>query len=282
MGGLGTGSSADTELIRLSDPAMVMAGEIIGEGKTLASQIIMVLALVLGIFGALVRHRNGISVIKGLGITMDPLAIRDFLAGISICTIAMVGIFLVELLLGVISFQGATFDGVALAEGAKLLVPAALIEEFLFRSLLLVGLITVLRGHVWAAILISAAAFGIIHLGNEGANGITAFGNALGGLIYGIAFVGARNIWLPFGLHLAWNYVQGVVLGFPISGQSVASLVQQDYAGGVLLGGGDYGPEAGLIGMAFRFVIIALVFIYLKGRWTGQIEGLSPAETTSQ
>lgn len=234
----------------------------------------MALALVLGVYAAIVRHRNGVGIFEGLGITFDRMTIRDFIAGLAICTIAMVGIFLIELALGVIAYEGAAVNVTALVEGARLLVPMALFEEILFRSLLLVGLITIFRGRVWVAISVSAAAFGIIHLGNEGASWISAVGNALGGLIYGIAFVGARNIWLPFGLHLAWNYVQGVLLGFPISGQSLASLVQQEYTGSVLLGGGAYGPEAGLVGMIFRFVIIAMVFLYLKGRWTGQLDGL--------
>ncbi len=63
----------------------------------------------------------------------------------------------------------------------------------------------------WLAIAISAAAFGYIHFRNPGATAITMFGNGLGGLMYGIAFLGGRNIWLPVGLHFGWNFFQGAI-----------------------------------------------------------------------
>ena len=101
---------------------------------------------------------------------------------------------------------------------------------------------------------------------NPGATAITIFGTGLGGLMYGVAFLGGRNIWLPVGLHFGWNFFQGNIFGFPVSGTIEQSLIVQETVGADLWTGGAYGPEAGLIGMASRFVVIALLLMYLHWR----------------
>ena len=151
------------------------------------------------------------------------------------------------------------------------LIPAAAIEELLYRVLLLSGLAVALHrvpGGRWIAVLLSAALFGAAHLGNPGASWVAAVGTGLGGVMYGVAFLGTRSVWLPFGLHLGWNLAQGV-FGFPISGHVVPGLFRVvPTADDVLvLTGGTYGPEAGIPGMLARFVVIGLVVLYLSRRW---------------
>jgi len=148
---------------------------------------------------------------------------------------------------------------------------AAAIEELLYRVLLLSGLAVVLspvRGGRWIAVLLSAALFGAAHLGNPGASWVAAVGTGLGGVMYGVAFLGTRSVWLPIGLHLGWNLAQGV-FGFPISGHVVPGIFRAvPTAEDVLvLTGGPYGPEAGIPGMLARFVVIGLVVLYLGRRW---------------
>lgn len=143
-------------------------------------------------------------------------------------------------------------------------------EEVFFRALLLSGLVVVLGGRKWLALIISAVAFGIIHLNNPGASALSAFGNALGGIIYGMAFLGGKNLWLPMGLHFSWNFSQGPIFGFPVSGMDFGGMVIQEPTGSALLNGGAYGPEAGLVGIVFRFVIMLLVVLYLQWRSQGR------------
>ena len=129
---------------------------------------------------------------------------------------------------------------------------------------------------VWPAILVISLLFGYIHIRNPNATWFTAFGNALGGLMYGIAFAGGKNLWLPIGMHYAWNFVQGPVLGFAVSGGQRASILTLQQHGLELLTGGEFGPEGGLVGMAFRFVVIALVlgYLYLRAGRRGNIARL--------
>ncbi|HRA64667.1 MAG: CPBP family intramembrane glutamic endopeptidase [Caldilinea sp.] len=212
------------------------------------------------------------------------------MAGVAISAIAMAGIFLVGLLLGEIAVDRIVFDGSSLWTLAQYDLGIALFEEIVSRSLqqngvyILLGLISalvvtnslggtytsridkVLVWCKWPAILAIAALFGWVHIRNPGASPVTAFGNALGGLMYGIAFFGGRNIWLPLGMHFAWNFFQGPIFGFSVSGLVRPSVIVQQGVGSDLLMGGAYGPEGGLVGMAFRFVVIALVLVYLYVR----------------
>lgn len=232
----------------------------------------LILPLVLGVVAAVHWRRHGQSIRQGFGFTFHGWSLGDLGAGLLITFIGMVGIFLVELLLGGIRIVGMQFDEVAITTALRDITVGAVTEELLYRSLLLSGLVVVLGGRKWAAVIISAVVFGVVHLSNPGASYISAFGNALGGMIYGIAFLGGQNIWLPLGLHFSWNFSQGPILGFPVSGFDFGGLIRQETTGSALLIGGAYGPEAGLVGMIFRFVIMAMVLYYLQRRCHGQGE----------
>ena len=178
------------------------------------------LPLILGVVAIIYWRRHNQSALKGFGFTFNRFLLRDFVVGLIITFLGMLGIFVVELLINAIEVAGTNFDiGVLGATFAQFTL-YALIEEVLYRSLLLSGLVVVLRGNKWVAILISAAMFGIIHLANPNASVVAAFGNALGGIIYGIAFLGAKNVWLPLGLHISWNFSQAL-LGFPVSRRNI-------------------------------------------------------------
>lgn len=251
------------------------------------------LAGICGLLAVLWWVWRGQNPVKGLGLWPHPWAILDLSAGVVISLMAMLGIFLIEWLLGGVRIDGAVVDTPALLASAKDLALAAGFEEFVSRSLQLNGFQIVLglllgllfggrrtlgqrldRGlglAAWPAVLVGAALFGYLHLANPGATWFSAAGNALGGLVYGIAFLGGRNLWLPLGLHFGWNFAQGPLLGFSVSGYALGGIVQQHPVEQVsLVTGGAYGPEAGVVGMAFRFVVIALVVGYLRSRSAGQ------------
>jgi membrane protease YdiL (CAAX protease family) len=230
---------------------------------------------------------RGQSIHKGFGFTLHWWAIADLLAGMLITSIAMAGIFLVQWAIGGMSVVSVQLDVAQLIKVAEGVFLTAQWEEVISRALQLSGahvalallLAFVMRGRlggtwesridktivwaIWPAIIMTSLVFGYAHINNAGATYFTAFGNALGGLMYGIAFLGGKNIWLPIGMHFAWNFVQGPVLGFGVSGNQAESVITQKALGLDLLTGGGFGPEGGLIGMAFRFVVIALVLYYL-------------------
>ena len=214
-----------------------------------------------------VRHwrRAGIPPWRGMGLHFDARAWVDLGGGIIIGALVMGGIFGVEWASGTLDVSGVRLPGLDFMTWLLTLPFLALWEELLFRGLMLSGLVVMVRKR-WLSVAVMAAFFGLAHAGNPNASALSVLGNALGALMYAVAFLGSGGIWLAAGLHFAWNFFQGPVLGFPVSGLDMGGLVQQSPAGSDLVTGGSYGPEAGLAGMAFRFVAIALLAGWLSLR----------------
>ena len=204
-------------------------------------------------------------ILEGVGLRWDRHSTTDLLVGLAITALVMLAIFAYEMASGGISRGPITAtDGMPVWKATLIMLFSAPEEEILNRGILLSGVAIALGGRGKSAVLISALAFGLGHLANPGASAISAVGNMLGGLIYGYAFVMSGRLWLPIGLHFAWNFVQGPVLGLPVSGFAMGGFQQTHDIGPAWLTGGSYGPEAGAIGIAFRFVEFALVFLYVK------------------
>lgn len=220
---------------------------------------------VCGVAAAQQWRREQIPIWKGLGLRFDARGWADLAGGVAIGGLVMGGIFGVEWALGAVAVNGVQPPDLRFAITLIQLAISALGEEILFRSLVLGGLVVMVRKR-WLAVAVMAIFFGLAHAGNPDASALSVLGNALGGLMYGVAFLGSGGIWLPTGLHFAWNFFQGPVLGFPVSGLDMGGLLQQRPIGSDLVTGGSYGPEAGLVGMAFRFVVIALVVGWLSIR----------------
>jgi membrane protease YdiL (CAAX protease family) len=88
---------------------------------------------------------------------------------------------------------------------------------------------------------------------------IMFFNIILGGIMFGLAFVWTRTLWLPMGLHFGWNSMLYHIAGFRDEG-----LFQAQNVGPDILTGGTVGPEAGLIGtVAFVFLII-IIWIWAR------------------
>jgi hypothetical protein len=75
----------------------------------------------------------------------------------------------------------------------------------------------------------------------------------------------ARNLWVPMGLHAAWNFTQGFIFDVPVSGNEMHGLVQAKLSGPVLLSGGAFGLEASMIGVMLS-IPLGVVLIALAAR----------------
>ena len=195
--------------------------------------------------------------------TPDAFFRNDILAGLGITTFAMIGIFAVSILFGLVEITGVGINTKTLLYSTGLTFIAAGWEEFLFRCILLTLLIKIFK-NPWFAILLTSIYFGYVHFDNDHATLLSAFSNGLGGVMYGLAFVGTRKIWFPWALHFAWNYVQAPILGFPVSGSNVEGIIKLNLLDDSWLSGGLYGPEGGVVGISIRFVVIMLIILWIK------------------
>jgi uncharacterized protein len=203
-----------------------------------------------------------------LGLGPRTGAAGDAGIGVAITGVAMLLVFAAGLLVGVVRVERVGFDVLVLVLALVIYLVLAALEELLYRVLAVNGLV-VLTGNRWIAVAGAAALFGVGHAFNTGATALSVVSATLGGVMYGLAFVLSGRVWMPLGMHLAWNYVQGTVLGYPVSGTALAgaAVVHQAPADGpVWLTGGAYGPEGGVLGIAARLLVIAAVLVLAPRR----------------
>jgi membrane protease YdiL (CAAX protease family) len=151
--------------------------------------------------------------------------------------------------------EGSTRE-LLLASVTAALFPAVS-EELVFRGILFRWIEEF--GGSWSALLLTSAFFGAAHLGNPNASWIAAIGIAFeAGVMLGAAYMLTRSLWLPMGLHAAWNFTQGEVFDIPVSGTPVHGLLTASLSGPPLLTGNGFGLEASLI---------AIVIATLFGLW---------------
>ena len=125
--------------------------------------------------------------------------------------------------LGLYTVQGWRGPAVLIAPLA-VSVGAGVIEELLFRGVIF-RIIEASLG-TWIALVISAALFGLVHLGNPNATWLAAAAISLeAGVMLAAAYVLTRRLWLPIGIHAAWNFTQGGIFSVAVSGGKTDGLL---------------------------------------------------------
>ena len=121
------------------------------------------------------------------------------------------------------------------------------------------------RTNLPLAIVISSSLFGILHMGNAGVTFLSVLNIILDGVLAALLFIYTDSIWLVVAQHGTWNYVQGNLLGFQVSGTgadaSIFSFTMGD--GPDWLTGGAFGAEGSII--TTLVLLVSLVIVYLLG-----------------
>ena len=208
---------------------------------------------------------------KSLGFEWDQFTLTDLLLGFFIPAIMMALIFLTEWALGYLTFQGFAwqyedFSTVlrGLASGFAAFVFVAISEEVLSRGYHLQN-ITEGTNLFWGLIL-SSTVFSILHLANPSSGLSAVTGLIAAGIFLAFGWIRTRQLWLPIGLHLGWNFFEGNIFGFQVSGLETFRLLRHSIDGPVWLTGGSFGPEAGLIILPAMALGIWLIVIFTRGR----------------
>ena len=131
----------------------------------------------------------------------------------------------------------------------------AVSEEIFFRGILFRMINR--RWNLWAALVISALIFGGLHIFNDNATLWSSIAIAIeAGSLLGAAYAYSKNLWLPIGIHWIWNYTQGNILGFPVSGgDNVTSVITPEISGPQWFTGGSFGAEASVIAAVIGLLI---------------------------
>lgn len=120
----------------------------------------------------------------------------------------------------------------------------AVMEELLFRAVLF--RIVEARWGTRASLLVNVLLFALAHLPNEHVTVLAVLNTGVAGLALCAAWMLTRSLWLPVGVHFAWNYLFDGVLGVPVSGHAARGWLQVQMSGPEWLSGGAYGVEGSL------------------------------------
>ena len=124
---------------------------------------------------------------------------------------------------------------------------AAAFEEAVLRGYILQ---TFVRSNlVLFAGVFTSMVFATLHNANPSATWLSWLNTFLAGVWLAVAYLKTRDLWLPLGVHMSWNWVQGSVFGVEVSGLTKiveAPLMREFDTGPSWLTGGEYGIEGGV------------------------------------
>jgi membrane protease YdiL (CAAX protease family) len=208
--------------------------------------------------------------LRALGWAQHRGWLRDLLLGTLLGVVSLLVAALVATAFRGFQFSvGPTISSVAFVKtffgSAVIFIIAAAAEEMLFRGY---PLQTMMRALPFiAAVIPSSVIFAYVHLDNPNvAWGFTFINTTLAGFWLAVAYLRTRSLWFPLGLHWAWNWAMGALLGLPVSGITSltrAPLFRATDTGPAWLTGGAYGIEGGAA--CTVALIISTIFIWKTG-----------------
>lgn len=136
-------------------------------------------------------------------------------------------------------------------------------EELVFRGYILGNLLQSMKPAT--ALMVSAVIFAVLHGANPNTNWLALVNVFLAGLLLGINYIFTRNLWFGIALHFAWNFIQGPVLGYEVSGMEFPSVLVQNLGDNNLFTGGRFGFEGSLLNSILTFcATTALAFAFYR------------------
>lgn len=113
---------------------------------------------------------------------------------------------------------------------------------------------------------VSAVIFSLMHILNYSFSLIPFINIVLIGVVFALMYIWSGNLWMCIGYHITWNYFQGNVFGFPVSGMGSNGIITTIYSENNIINGGGFGPEGGLAVTAIIMAGLLFVRWYYKGK----------------
>ena len=202
----------------------------------------------------------------GLGLSLKGWG-RSLLNGALFVVFLYVVGFGLSLLLGAVEVAGVLFSPISLLSSLLLYFLVAVTEEVIGRGFILGRM---LDGGVnkFVALLISAVLFSLMHLFNPSFAFVPFLNIMLAGCFLGASYIYTRNLCFPIALHWFWNWIQGSVLGYKVSGNEFSNknLLILHFPEENLINGGTFGFEGSIL--CSLLLVLGTVIIlrhYYKG-----------------
>ena len=206
---------------------------------------------------------------RSLGLGFDHLGshlVKGIVWAIGILSVA----FLLVWANGNIQILGIQDLGIALVGYLSFFLLVAMVEEVICRGYIL----QMVTDHLnyKAGIAVSALIFTLAHIGNDHFTWIAFLNLTLGGVLMSLLYLKYQSLYVPIGFHWLWNYFQGNILGFGVSGNEVLSVLQISVNEPDWLSGGKFGLE----GSIFTCILLGVVTVYL---WKGVRQQMKESES---
>lgn len=186
--------------------------------------------------------------------------------GWAVSVVNFLAIIVCLFLCGCYRIVNVEFDVASQLSWLSLFLLVGVVEEVIFRGILFRLIAD--KWNIAVGLTTSSLLFGLAHLGNPGATLWAALAIALAsGWLFGMAYAYHQTIWVPVGMHWAWNYLEGGVFGCAVSGTPLdyRPLITPRISGADILSGGAFGPEASIICVALGIGIsIVYTVLYIK------------------
>jgi hypothetical protein len=206
---------------------------------------------------------------RDLGFHLGPRWLGEFLVGTLGGLLLILLTALLVLGLGGFHWERAAHIGARqLLTAALLFLGVAFNEEILARGFPFQRLVE--GAGPWVGQLVFAALFALLHWGNPGMHGATrvwaTVNIALAAILLGFCYLRTRSLALPIGVHLGWNWAQGSLLGFGVSGttDTKGAFTPIFHGRPEWLTGGAFGLEASVI-----CTLVCGAAIFGLWRWRG-------------
>lgn len=203
------------------------------------------------------KFNSGKISLKRMGFSLKNKGI-EFLSG------AILGVFLISIgfvilkMMGFVRVISLEFNPIIFVSYLFFFLIVAFTEELLARGLILNILLEGFNEYV--SLSISAFIFAGLHLMNNYIDFIPFLNLILAGYLLGVFYILRHSIMFPIGLHFTWNFFQGPVFGFEVSGHNVKGIIQHQLVGNQIFTGGSFGFEGSMI--AFPMMLLGIFFIY--------------------
>ncbi|RAL27072.1 CPBP family intramembrane glutamic endopeptidase [Thermoflavimicrobium daqui] len=192
---------------------------------------------------------------------------RHFLGGALFGIILMSLVFSVIWLLGGIRINGLIWDQSIFQELSYwliLFIGVGFAEELFSRGYNY-GLVQYLFS-TKLAVIVSSVFFALMHSFNKSVwtNPLPMVELILAGVLLALVREVTGGLWAPIGFHFTWNFFQGPIFGFEVSGLPMSSLIQTEATGNSLISGGQFGAEGSII--SILITSLAIIFVYVVGK----------------
>lgn len=204
--------------------------------------------------------------LRKLGFTSS---LSDLIFGLVLGAISITLIFFILLMTGNVTLINSLLTpefSIYLFTFFLIFIVVAFFEEMFFRGYVMKTMAN--RGNKkWLIYVVSALFFSIAHGANPNVSFLGLINIALVGLLFAYMFDVTKRLWLPIGYHLTWNYFQGNIFGFPVSGLKPHGIYQVDTSiGSDIITGGSFGIEGGLMATIMISLGFFITYIYQKKR----------------